>query len=303
MEALHKMKAKYLVLLLPLLMFASGSVFGQAFSVDNVVGLYNTDTLKATDQVVFYLRMSNLDSGKNVAGIANGWRVYSPDGATWTQTTIDTVYHGFKDIFTLVFGGFAFSVDGTVSDTVAFAGSYLGGAGLPAGFNEIAYSVTIGPIDPSTNHGKQICIDSAYFRPTGTWKWVFTGATGGGNSFPSWDGPHCYTIVDTMLLDVNVIPGAGLPTKFALNQNYPNPFNPSTEIRFDLPTRSQVSIEIYNVLGQKVKTLVDEEKPAGPYIVDWNGTSDNGTQVSSGVYFYRMQAGSFVETKKMMLLK
>ncbi|MCK4572842.1 MAG: T9SS type A sorting domain-containing protein, partial [candidate division Zixibacteria bacterium] len=86
-------------------------------------------------------------------------------------------------------------------------------------------------------------------------------------------------------------------------QNYPNPFNPTTQVNFDVPTHSQVNISVFNVLGQKTVTLVDEEMNAGSYVVDWDGTSDGGNKVSSGIYFYRMEAGSFVETKKMMLLK
>jgi hypothetical protein len=92
--------------------------------------------------------------------------------------------------------------------------------------------------------------------------------------------------------------GAGdLPRDFALNQNYPNPFNPSTTISYSLPKAAIVSLRIFNALGQEVATLVNEQKEAGYYQVQWNAN------VSSGIYFYRLQAGEYVETKKMILLK
>jgi len=98
------------------------------------------------------------------------------------------------------------------------------------------------------------------------------------------------------------VPGE-IPTSYALSQNYPNPFNPITEINFDIPVRSHVTLTVYNVVGQMVKTLVDEELAPKHYIVDWDGTTDNGTKVASGIYFYKLEAGDFTETKKMLLLK
>ena len=95
----------------------------------------------------------------------------------------------------------------------------------------------------------------------------------------------------------------GLPGAFWLSNNYPNPFNPSTTIAFDLPQRSHVTIEVFNLLGQKVANLVDGVYPAGSYEVTWNGESSSGESVSTGVYLYRLMAGNFVQTKKMLLLK
>jgi len=89
-----------------------------------------------------------------------------------------------------------------------------------------------------------------------------------------------------------------LQLHYVLYQNYPNPFNPSTTIRYELPKASYVTLKIYNVLGQEVATLVNEEKPAGNYEVNFNASN-----LSSGVYFYKIKAGSYVETKKMNLIK
>lgn len=90
----------------------------------------------------------------------------------------------------------------------------------------------------------------------------------------------------------------GIPSYFSLDQNYPNPFNPVTSFRFQIPQRSFVKLEIFNSLGQQVTTVVDEEKEAGNYEISWDAAG-----LSSGVYFYKLTAGTFIETKKLVLLK
>lgn len=94
-----------------------------------------------------------------------------------------------------------------------------------------------------------------------------------------------------------------IPECFNLAQNYPNPFNPSTTIEYSLPVASRVNITVYNVLGRRVKTLLDRPVSAGPHHVVWNGTDRSEHLVSSGIYFYRITAGDFVRTRKMILLK
>jgi parallel beta-helix repeat protein len=99
-------------------------------------------------------------------------------------------------------------------------------------------------------------------------------------------------------------PTAGVPDKFALLQNYPNPFNPETYISFALPVASSVDLKVYNVAGQLVKSLVDgEEMSAGLHMVRWDGTNNNGEKVASGIYFYKINAGDFQATKKMVVTK
>lgn len=93
------------------------------------------------------------------------------------------------------------------------------------------------------------------------------------------------------------------PSSFSLSQNYPNPFNPTTNFQFTVPKSSHVKIEVFNVIGQRVKVLVDENMKPGVYSADWNSKDDNGKTVSSGVYLYRMQAGDFSDMKKMVLMK
>jgi hypothetical protein len=97
---------------------------------------------------------------------------------------------------------------------------------------------------------------------------------------------------------VDQTPVSTLPSKVSLQQNYPNPFNPSTTIQFGLPNESHVSLNIYNILGQEVAALINENRIAGQYSVIWNAQS-----LPSGVYFYRLQVGNSVETKKLLLLR
>ena len=89
-----------------------------------------------------------------------------------------------------------------------------------------------------------------------------------------------------------------IPTTFSLSQNYPNPFNPSTTIKFSIPNGGLVTLAVYNILGEQIKTLINQEMPAGNHSVLFSANS-----LASGIYFYSLRAGSFVETKKMILLK
>lgn len=96
---------------------------------------------------------------------------------------------------------------------------------------------------------------------------------------------------------------ADLPRTFRLGQNYPNPFNPTTAIEFSVPERADVKLDIYNILGRRVKTLVDREMTAGDYTVQWDGTNQSGHSVATGVYLYRLTAGDHSASRKMLLLK
>ncbi len=94
-----------------------------------------------------------------------------------------------------------------------------------------------------------------------------------------------------------------IPENYELAQNYPNPFNPSTSIEYCVSKRSHVKLNIYNSLGQLVKVLVNEEKPAGDYTVNWDGIGKDGRDLASGVYFYTLKTETESESKKMVLLK
>ena len=94
-----------------------------------------------------------------------------------------------------------------------------------------------------------------------------------------------------------------IPSKFNMSQNYPNPFNPITQIRYDLPEDALVNITIYDMMGRVVNYLVSNQQGAGYKSIQWNATNDSGSPVSAGLYMYRIHAGNFVQTKKMVLLK
>ena len=94
------------------------------------------------------------------------------------------------------------------------------------------------------------------------------------------------------------------PEVYSLSDNYPNPFNPETTIKYQLPEAGDVNLEVYNMLGQVVRTLVSTNQNAGRYVLQWDATNDSGHPLSSGIYFYRIQAGGeFQSIKKMLLLK
>lgn len=110
-----------------------------------------------------------------------------------------------------------------------------------------------------------------------------------------------FTVIFDIQVSIDEV--AGIPKTFALNQNYPNPFNPTTFIKYDLPKEAIVKIVIYDLMGRKVRTLVNEKQNAGYKSIIWNGRDNNGQMVSSGMYIYQMITDEFQKTKKMMLLK
>jgi hypothetical protein len=125
-------------------------------------------------------------------------------------------------------------------------------------------------------------------------------ATDPWDSTASMNGPRSLTIDVSGLLALD---GIGLPEVFALHNNYPNPFNPVTNITYDIPEVAQVTLDIYNISGQKVRTLAQGQHEPGRYRIQWNATNDYGNPLSSGMYIYRIHAGDFVSVKKLILMK
>jgi hypothetical protein len=101
----------------------------------------------------------------------------------------------------------------------------------------------------------------------------------------------------------SVAPTSNVPGEFSLSQNYPNPFNPTTQISYTLPVNSTVKLQVFNAIGQLVRTLENGQMAAGKYTATWNGTNEAGQNVASGMYFYRLTTPSFTSTMKMLLLK
>jgi hypothetical protein len=146
----------------------------------------------------------------------------------------------------------------------------------------------------------KIDFDSTFWAPSGHLTFVRYDA-------PTYTPRHFLPTWDSLYTGVKWIEGSteeeNKPTAFLLSQNYPNPFNPVTNFKLSLPKASHVKMEIFNIVGQRVRTLLDEDMRAGVFVVDWDGKDDKGVSVSSGVYFYRVVAGNFSDIKKMVLLR
>jgi len=117
------------------------------------------------------------------------------------------------------------------------------------------------------------------------------------------DDVQLYNYPKVGITDVKFQYEEGLPWTFELSQNYPNPFNPSTRIAFTIPKAGGVELAVFDILGRKVKTLVNEERHAGQHFVTWNGTDDRGVGVASGVYFCKLNSAGMEKVQKMMLMK
>ncbi len=166
----------------------NGTING-SFAVAAVDGL-NSGRIPTGGSATLYLRLSN-NSGLNIKGFTNGVRVYSPDGARWSGVVADSTGALGGEDFDLVWIINEFSVSGSGADTIGFAASVMTNPnGMPAGFDDVVYTLTIGPV-PSGYADRTICVDSSYYPPAGTWLWAGDDQVSG---HPAWSGPHCYQI-------------------------------------------------------------------------------------------------------------
>lgn len=222
-----------------------------------------------------------------------------PDSADWTlpenQDRISanvwiTRKHN-QSIFNIAqedsYSGAAGSPMGTLwADTTtaaADAGSYTNFVGMHGGSSQSIINDTISLYLPQ---------DSLYFDV------VFTSYTGQNNG-----GGFSYIRTSVNNSELDMDDEYLLPDKYALQQNFPNPFNPRTTIHYELPNQELVKIIIFNLLGHQVKRLVDGFRGAGVNSIVWDATNDHGQPVSAGIYIYQLQAGGFLQTRKMILLK
>ena len=222
-----------------------------------------------------------------------------PDSADWTlpenQDRISanvwiTRKHN-QSIFNIAqedgYSGAAGSPTGTLwGDTTtaaADAGSYTNFVGMHGGSPQSIINDTISLYLPQ---------DSLYFDV------VFTSYTGQNNG-----GGFSYIRTSVNNSELDMDDEFLFPHKYALQQNFPNPFNPRTTIHYELPNQELVQIIIFNLLGHQVKRLVDGFRGAGVNSIVWDGTNDHGQPVSAGIYIYQLQAGGFLQTRKMILLK
>jgi len=247
-----------------------------------------------------------------LSGGSFGIVFYSPDGSIenvvhqdvggdgpFNSITYSTLMTDEIDLFQLNFDQ-DFGFNGSLPDTAFYVtAGFLGGIDPNLGpDNAFSYHMQVNNAVGAIFG--ELCVDSMAEGPTEDWDWLFTPQTGA----VTFAGPFCWSITGLTPTDITELDNDNnLPTEFGLGQNYPNPFNPTTTFEFSLPVKSNVEIQVFNVLGQKVTTLANQEYPAGVYQVTWDGTNDAGQQIASGIYFYSMKAGSYSETRKLMMVK
>jgi hypothetical protein len=239
-------------------------------------------------------------------------------GATWTSAATNlTNANSFAVQFNALTNGLAASQTGTMNKSTDGGASWVTG---PTALTAAVYSLwgNLGSNEFWAIAGNNVSYSSnAGTAWTTSPKNGYAGTTAlnhfnavkVGNNFYGWACGASGKIVRFIRVGTGVDDQpTALPTSFALSQNYPNPFNPTTKIKFDLPEQANVVLKVYNVLGQEVATLFNGQQSAGYHEVNWDGRSNIGATVSSGVYFYRFEATSasgqtFATLKKMMFLK
>ncbi len=182
-----------LTLFLLLLLLSGQSIHAVSITVDHIDGLHNVDTLVTGKPIVFHLRLTNTDFSAAVGGMTNGFQVYSDDGAVWTPAVGDTVSQvpSVPDMFDLVSDIGEFGVTGFGADTIGFSCFRQDGTGLADGFDEVLFTITVELADDQD--GKTICLDSAFYSPTGWWQWAYGGEVG--KQYPDWAGAQCFTVL------------------------------------------------------------------------------------------------------------
>ena len=288
------MKAKLLITLIALVAFAAGASAQQdpldAGAADSVIVVFThtPDVAAGDSSLVIEVYIVN---DNDLGGISIGWG-WTPE---WMQ--MDSAY--FSPLAAASFpsfNGLYFPTNlagSNANQTFQTTGLRFSGSGLPpsTGRGLIAtYAFHVDSLFPTDEITIDLSSNPAMLFTNNIGNTEFAPQYAGGISFFDPSG-------------VSSTGGDNLPIKFDLNQNYPNPFNPVTKINFDLPQRAHTTLTVFNVLGQSVATLVNEDLAADRYQVEWNGTTDGGSKVASGIYFYRLTADEKVMTKKMMLLK
>lgn len=270
--------------------------------------------LKQNDTVTVYDKMVNIFVGTGYTILRDSAENGTANFPTMTNWSIVTnkylsPTHSFKGICTNSGVNQMISVPLNVSTYPSIYLSWYQKYALEAGYD-------YGFVDVSSNNGSTWSRLATFNgKDSATWKLQSFDITpyvyGSSNmlvrfrdscdSNTNWDGWYVDNINVTAYQIVPTDIGgnlSGIPTRFELSQNYPNPFNPSTQIKFSVPKEGFVNIKVFDVLGREVRTLVNEVKKPGYYSVDFDGAN-----LSSGFYFYRMETSSYVETKKMMMLK
>ncbi len=304
-------------LLALILVLAWGTVLAQDVFIDATVSpeAYPDTVRPGVNFTINFWFQNATSPATGINGYSATWQIRSPDSVTQiTYVDLGGAAFGVPGIINPVDGNGwrpsftpgvfywstlntygMFDMDGNLPDTFNHTT-----AGIPPNgswpatdiTNKKRFQIGVNSIQMGT-----VCIDSINYAPNNTYDWLWLG------QLPTWHNgePYCFVITDI----TNPVGEHDplVPLEYSLKQNYPNPFNPATTITYSLERLSHVELSIYNVLGQKIKTLVDQEQPANVYNVTWNGDTDSGKPAASGIYFYEIKAGSFEKTMKMMLLK
>jgi hypothetical protein len=260
--------------------------------------------------------------------------VFRRNGGAWTQEGEKVVGTGSVDISSQGFS-VSLSSDGNTALVGGVNDNFHAGAAWVFVRGELKLT-DVSSFTATVVNGTGVRLDWTTLSESNTYGFEVERSTGNTNNFITLPNsfvpgngtspePHSYSYLDTTaapgewiyrlklievggavrysdsvhILVVTGVDQSTLPKEFVLYQNYPNPFNPSTILRYNIPRASQVTLRVYNVLGQEVATLVNGEKLAGSYQVRLNAKGD----MASGVYYYRLEAGSFVQTRKLVLVK
>jgi len=274
-------------------------VYGSSQGIQNYTIYYSDNNfLSSTDSVTTtnsntYYQLSNL-----TAGATYHWKVrgnYSSGYTAWSNTETFVVDPGASPVQPWVGGPNNVKVP-TTSPTIAWV--------LPVqSQSKLSYELEVAD-NPNFNNPTVIKSDLPFsqvdkLNSGKDYYWRARSKTVNDGKYSNYSIPAHFSVEKTTGVNELGI----IPKKFSVKQNYPNPFNPSTIIEFALPRQEFVSVKIYDILGRKIKTLVNSRLNAGIHRLAWRGVNENGAEVSGGVYIYRVTAGSNVVTKKMVLLK
>ncbi len=279
-----------------------------------------TDSINGNETVLPTFVAGSITVADRAATFDSVW-VDTVTGAQGETVTVDVFLHNELPL-TIIKIPLRYSSPKLLFDTVLFAGTrgILAGQSRQSQVNTDSQEVLItleyldsSPLTPgdgpiarlrftidNTAPNDTFSIDSAAYLGIVPLELTTTIADGSFRFTPFF---HPGAIIVDFRTDVDDGENPNLPTEFRLRQNFPNPFNPTTKIGFSLPRGSEVSLEVYNLLGQKVRTLVNGYRQAGDYTVEFDGLSDRGSTVASGMYFYRIKTAARTETRKMTLLK
>jgi len=221
----------------------------------------------------------------NLAGTGD-WRIaYTAWGTTGTATNNNTTFPGVETTVYAKFTGDGYIIEARIAlDSLAMNNDVkvLNGTLFPMSIN----GNDLDPNPPSTDSSRTL---------QANW--------GGGGGHESWKRPGSWGFLEVVDGPTAIDNDLSEKMTYKLYNNYPNPFNPSTTIKFQVAKRANVNIVIYDILGTKVRTLLDSKKPAGEHEVVWDGKNNSGKPVTSGIYFYTLKSKNFTKTQKMMLIK